>query len=418
MARRFFWREAGGFAARRGGVFRDRRFALFWTGQMASTVGDYFLLVALPFYAYSRTGSALASGIAFLSEYFPAVALGLVAGVLVDRWDRRSVMIASDVGRALILVGLIAQPHAPLVWTVYAVALAKASLSQLFGPTQTASFPRLIGPSELTRANAAMAAGGEISRLVGPALGGVAYALGEVKLAAGLDGASYVISAATLILLPVLAGPPERAPSSPSPITAFLEELRQGLDHSMRVPALRSLLISTAILSCGGGMLPTVWVPFARTHLHATGAEYGLALSAQAVGGLAGAATVGRVTSRWAGPRIPLGASMALIGVVVAFLAVSPDWESPALILAIGGAPTTIEQVVAARVFQTVPPDALRGRVAGVCGLLTSGGVVLGLLGAGALVAIVGVVPAMLLCALVLVAAGATALLTYPRATS
>lgn len=85
-------------------VLGQRNFALLWVGQVVSLIGDWVLLIALPFYVYALTGSVLATGAMFIAETLPRLVLGSLAGVFVDRWDRRWTMIVADVLRALILL--------------------------------------------------------------------------------------------------------------------------------------------------------------------------------------------------------------------------------------------------------------------------------------------------------------------------
>src|SRR5918995_5065270 len=110
-------------------VLRQRGFFLLWSGGVLSVIGDFFLFVALPFFVYERTGSTLATGAVFIAETLPRLLFGSVAGVFVDRWDRRKTMILSDLSRALILLPLLlVAAGGPLV-LVYVVAFIEASVS-------------------------------------------------------------------------------------------------------------------------------------------------------------------------------------------------------------------------------------------------------------------------------------------------
>ncbi len=89
-------------------TLRQRDFSLLWFGGVLSVIGDLFLFIALPFFVYERTGSALATGAMFAAETLPRLLFGSVAGVFVDRWDRKRTMVLSDLSRALILLPLLA----------------------------------------------------------------------------------------------------------------------------------------------------------------------------------------------------------------------------------------------------------------------------------------------------------------------
>src|SRR5215203_3398866 len=113
-------------------VLRQRDFFLLWSGGILSVIGDYFLFVALPFFVYERTGSALATGAMFIAETLPRLLFGSLAGVFVDRWDRKKTMIFSDLSRALILLPLLLVAAGAPLTLVYAVAFVEASVSMFF----------------------------------------------------------------------------------------------------------------------------------------------------------------------------------------------------------------------------------------------------------------------------------------------
>src|SRR3954470_24713059 len=103
-------------------VLRRRNFAMLWLGQLVSQIGDMVLIIALPFYVYQLTGSLFQTGLMYIVETLPRILLGSLAGVFVDRWDRRWTMIASDLGRAGVLLLLLLVRDPSSLWLVYAVA--------------------------------------------------------------------------------------------------------------------------------------------------------------------------------------------------------------------------------------------------------------------------------------------------------
>src|SRR5579884_1376706 len=100
-------------------LLRNRNFALLWAGSLVSQMGDWALFVALPMYVYRLTGSTLATSGAFLAELVPALLLGTVAGVFVDRWDRRVIIIVANTLLAVGLLPLLAVHSSGLIWIVY-----------------------------------------------------------------------------------------------------------------------------------------------------------------------------------------------------------------------------------------------------------------------------------------------------------
>jgi len=158
-------------------VLRRRDFRLLFIGGLVSSLGDWFLFIALPFYVYSLTGSTLATGGMFIAESLPSILFGSVTGVFVDRWDRRRTMMTSDLLRAVRRLGLLAVRSGARVWIVFAVSFAQATIGQFFNPSRDALISRLVGEKDLLAANSLSSMGNQLTMLIGPALGGASLAM-------------------------------------------------------------------------------------------------------------------------------------------------------------------------------------------------------------------------------------------------
>ncbi|HLZ09365.1 MAG TPA: MFS transporter, partial [Chloroflexota bacterium] len=158
-------------------VLRRRDFRLLFLGGLVSSLGDWFLFIALPFYVYTLTGSALATGGTFIAESLPSILFGSVAGVFVDRWDRRRTMIVADLLRAVLLLGLLVVRSPETVWVVFAVSFTQSTIGQFFGPAKNALIPHVVGEEDLLAANSLSSTGSQLTMLIGPALGGGVLAL-------------------------------------------------------------------------------------------------------------------------------------------------------------------------------------------------------------------------------------------------
>src|SRR5690348_12853609 len=112
-------------------VLRQRNFALLWAGGLISMLGDWLLFIALPFYIYNLTGSALATGAMFIAETLPIVVFGSIGGVFADRWDRKRTMIIADLLRAALLL-LLAVQSPDWLWAIYLVVFVQSSVGQFF----------------------------------------------------------------------------------------------------------------------------------------------------------------------------------------------------------------------------------------------------------------------------------------------
>ena len=134
------------------------------------------LIVGLPLFVYGLTGSTLATGTIFMAGMVPRLLLGSVAGVFVDRWDRRRTMIIANILLAVGLLPLLVIRSADQLWVIYLVSVWEASIAQFFRPAENALLPRLVEEKSLPAANALVALNNNLSRLIGPPLGGAATA--------------------------------------------------------------------------------------------------------------------------------------------------------------------------------------------------------------------------------------------------
>ncbi len=193
-------------ANRPSSLWRERTFRYVWCVQTASIFGDRVTGLALPWLILLQTGSAFAAGLVLAARYLPLALLGLPAGVLADRVDRRALMIACDVARATALgvVALLGLLHStPPLWLLATVVLELGAGQLGFGVAYRAWLPDVTGDRLLGRANAALEASDAASTLVGPALGGALIGAVGPVLALGADAVSYVVSAVTLLPTPL-----------------------------------------------------------------------------------------------------------------------------------------------------------------------------------------------------------------------
>jgi MFS family permease len=182
-------------------TLRQRDFLLAWLGGLISMIGNWVLIIALPIYVYQLTGSTLATSGMFVAEIVPALLLGSVAGVFVDRWDRKRTMVVANLALAVSLLPLLAVRSADLIWVAYLVALTQSTITQFFRPAENALLPRLVDDEHLLAANALNSLNNNLARLIGPAIGGSTMALVGLNGVVAIDVASFVISAAMIVLI-------------------------------------------------------------------------------------------------------------------------------------------------------------------------------------------------------------------------
>ena len=174
--------------------WRSRDFRLVWSGGFVNNVGDWLLLVALPVYVFIESGSGSATAILFVVELVAALVLGPIGGSLVDRWDLRRTMIATNIAQAVTLAPLLAVTG-DRIWPAYLVVGAQAMLTQINNPASMALLPRVVSPGQLTVANAANSTSMSLARLIGSPLGGLAVGLGGIEAVVVIDSISFLVVA-------------------------------------------------------------------------------------------------------------------------------------------------------------------------------------------------------------------------------
>src|SRR5512146_1510321 len=168
-------------------VFRNRNFSLMWSGQFVSTMGSALTSLAASIYVYRLTGSALSVGLMLMATAAPSLLVGLFAGVFVDRYDRKKIMIAADVARG---VG----------WLYVIVALTSA-IGQFFDPAYESVLPEVASEEELASANSLIAISSFGSTAIGFAASGLIASAADISWAFYFDAVSFVFSAACIYLL-------------------------------------------------------------------------------------------------------------------------------------------------------------------------------------------------------------------------
>src|SRR4051812_22821689 len=213
-------------------VFRaltDRPFALLWSGQTISRVGDFVYEVALAWWVLEQTGSALTMGTVLICSFAPMLLFLLVGGVVVDRLPRAQVMLASDLGRGALalIVAALAFGRLLQVWHILIASMLFGLIDAFFQPAYTALVPELAPREHLPSANSLTSISVQLGRVAGPALGAALIALGGTAGAFAIDGLSFLVSAACLLPLARRSIAPTRAPDE-RPAT-MLEDVREGI---------------------------------------------------------------------------------------------------------------------------------------------------------------------------------------------
>ena len=376
-------------------LLRNTRFLRLWVGQGTSFLGDAVSMVALVVLVVQVTGSASAVGGALVARLLPTLASPL-AGVLADRLDRRLVLVASDLARAGLVVGLV---FATNLATIYVLVFLMGLARTCFNPTVRAAFPSVVGGGDLTRANALIGGTFSVSETAGPALGGLLVATVGVDAAFVLDAATYLISAVMLSLISLPR--PEREGDD----AGFTEDLKAGFTYlaGSRVPL--AIVLGAFLTMLTVNITIPAEIFLARETFDAGDAGYGLL-----VGLYGGGMVLGSALMVALGDRVRL-LPVYFLGVFAMALALLATGLSPTFALALGalavaGVANGTENVTTDTILQKRVPEAFLGRVFSVRFLGFSVGEILAYGVGGALVDASGARPTYLLAAAATAAAG------------
>ncbi len=392
---------------------RNRDFRLLWLAQTISDLGDGLTSLALMLLALRLGGSPVAVAGVLIALAVPQVTVGLAAGVVVDRWDRRRIMLASDLVRGMLVLGFIAVDAASALPVLFGLALVQASVGTLFSPARTALVATTLPNGELFAANSL----GQLSRVLSTVLGGTAAGVliglsGEYWPAFAFDAATFFVSVA---LVSRVASRPRPVPMAGGPRRSMSRELREGLSAVARTPVLLGTMMAMATALLGIGAVNVLWVPLFQNDLHVPTALFGAADLAQAAALILGAGLAGRFLAR-VGPTGIVAGGLAALGVAVALVSVVTDfWQVEALLFAMGLIVSPLQAAVAT-ITQTAVSDELRGRTAAALNSVTSSANIISMGLAGVVAGVVGVRLSFVLAGGIIAASAVVALLLFGRA--
>ena len=310
-------------------LFRNRSFVALWLGQTVSFVGDYFYWLAVPIMVEKLTGSALQVGLSVIASALPMLVLGPIAGVFVDRWDRKRTMIAADLLRAGLVLFCLLVERPDQVWIYYVVAFLMSSVSRFFYPSQNAVLPLIVANRDhLLAANGLMQIVQTAGLLIGPALAGFSIGIWGEQVAFLADSATFLVSAAAIVTMTVPHTTAGRtaAQDMGGALGTVWGEMREGVVYLFQSRTMVGVLVCLGVVQLGLGAINVIWVPFMRRVFGLGPEGLGAVDAAQGVGMVIGGMALGMVVGRF--QRRPLaGWSILFIGAMIALVGLSPTWS-------------------------------------------------------------------------------------------
>ncbi len=339
-------------------LLKNRNFMLLWSGQLISWIGTEVTGIALPLVVLSLTGSYAQAGAIAAMRGLIYVVLALPAGVAIDRWDRRIVMIIGNIGSGVAMSSVcVALLFGRLTITqLYIVGLVEGSFFVFANLARFASFPRVVSKEQFPAAAAQSSVADNIALLTGPPLGGFLFQIAGAFLTFLTDAASYFINALALLFI---TAPLQEEKNTTRP--ALLKDIRVGMQwfwqqHTIR---LLNILTATRTVTASGLYLIIIWI--AKQH-HSSSFVIGLLFALGALGGIVGSLFASRIHSRYTF-RTLLRITTGLYFLVFACYAFAYNDFLLATVTAALYMVDPLYEVTVSTYSATVIPDRIRGRV-------------------------------------------------------
>lgn len=344
----------------------NRGFRQLWLGQVVSQLGDWFNTIALYTIILNLTGSGRNIGLLLVARFLPSFIFGSLSGVVADRFSRRSIMIVSDLLRALVVLGFLIVRRADQLWIIYCLTVLQLGLSTFFEPAKTAVIPSIVSDRELVAANAISSVTWSVMLTLGAFVGGIVTGLFGSDVAFILDALTYLLSAALIASVRL----PKRAPREKGKLTIRrvlgISETIEGVRYVKHRTRVLALLMVKPAWGLGGGILTLLAVfgekVFPVGKSAATG--IGVLFAARGIGTAVGPIVARRISGEGKKRmQNSIGIAFLIGGVFYMAFGAAPSFVVALIVLGIAHTGGSILWVFSTVLLQRAVEDNFRGRV-------------------------------------------------------
>lgn len=339
---------------------------MIWLGQVVSQLGDWFNTIALYTIILNLTGSGRDIGLLMVARFLPSFVFGPMSGVLADRFSRRTIMIVSDLLRALVVLGFLFVRRADQLWIIYLLTVMQLALSTFFEPAKTAAIPSIVSDRELVAANAISSVTWSIMLTMGAAIGGVITGWFGTDTSFILDALTYLLSAALIASVRL----PKRAPREKRKLTfgraLGITETVEGARYVKRRPRVLALLLVKPAWGLGGGILTLLAVFGERIFPVRQSAALGIGIlfAARGIGTAVGPIVARRISGEGKKRmQVSIGISFLIGGIGYIAFGSATNFVLALIVLGIAHTGGSILWVFSTVLLQRDVQDSFRGRV-------------------------------------------------------
>ncbi len=344
----------------------NRNFRMVWLGQVVSQLGDWFNTIALYTIILNLTGSGRAIGLLLVARFLPSFVFGPISGVLADRFSRRTIMIVSDLLRAVVVLGFLFVRRADQLWIIYVLTVMQLALSTFFEPAKTAAIPSIVSDRELVAANAISSVTWSVMLTLGAAIGGLITGWFGTDVSFVLDALTYLLSAALIASVRL----PKRAPREKRKLTFAraigITETVEGARYVKRRPRVLALLMVKPAWGLGGGILTLLAVFGERIFTVRNSAALGIGIlfAARGIGTAIGPIVARRISGEGTKRmQMSIGISFLIGGVGYMAFGSATNFALALIVLGLAHTGGSILWVFSTVLLQRDVEDSFRGRV-------------------------------------------------------
>jgi len=349
-------------------VLKNRNYFYLWLGKNISYFGNGINLIALIWFVFALTGSALDVGILMIFRTIPTIVFGLLSGALIDRANKKAIIIAADFGRGLLVLLL---PFVTSVYQIYAIAFFVSTFQQFSTTSRMTLVPSMVKEKQLIVANSLYRVTSMIMDIAGPAAGGVIVGFLGTSTAFVIDAITYFISGTLILAISY-----KQIQKGIGSLGELLVDVKEGLVYTWNHSVIRYLLILMAMLMFSFGFINVLAIVLVKEFLQVGAEEFGILASFQSFGSLLGAASMGYIAQKIKrGTIISIG--IVITGAAIMSLGFYASVALAAVLLFLAGVGLIAISIPATTTIQQASPEEIRGRIMGALMTVINGSVVI-----------------------------------------
>ncbi len=376
-------------------VMQNPSFRKLWVGQAISQFGDGFYWLAIMLGVSELTGGSIrAIGLVSMAFLLPQLPIGIFGTPLVDRFNRRHLMIAADLLRIVTTVACVAAYALGSLSLFYLIALIQSSISGFFIPAKNALIPQIVDKSELLAANTLSQTTQIAALIFGPALAGFTIEHVGIPIAFVIDAATFLLSA---LFIWWMAAVPTLG-SGKVTVREAWHDLREGLVFTARSAVVRNVTLVVGVLFLGLGAVNVLWIPYMQRVFGVGAQEIGLVDAAQGMGMLLGTVLMETALLRRQLPHVLLLAGLTVVSLAFVATGLAPTYVVILGVTLVLGIAIPPAQASFMTLIQYVTPQRLMGRVNGAVGAVTNGAMLVSMALAASLADTIGLRQSYVLC--------------------